>query len=182
MQPLEKLNQQILKCTQCPLWQSRQHAVPGEGNCKASIIFIGEAPGKQEDIEGRPFVGRAGKFLDEMIKSIGLTREDIYITNIVKCRPPENRDPKNFEIKACRPYLEQQIQLINPKIIVTLGRHALDWFFPDQQISKVHGQIFDFDSKYLIPTLHPAAAVRFQRWRKIIEEDFNIIKKILNKI
>ncbi|MCK4967508.1 MAG: uracil-DNA glycosylase, partial [Candidatus Aenigmarchaeota archaeon] len=138
---LDKIANEIVKCQKCPLGQQRTKAVSGEGYPNAQIMFVGEAPGKQEDLQGKPFVGTAGKLLDELILLIGLKRKDIFITNIVKCRPPANRDPLPQEIDFCLPYLERQIEIIQPKLIVTLGRHAMYQFLPDRfKISQVHGQ------------------------------------------
>jgi DNA polymerase len=182
MSKLNKIHREILQCQRCPLCQSRTHSVPGEGSAKANIMFIGEAPGKSEDEQGRPFVGRAGKLLDSLLNTAGLSREQVYITNMVKCRPPDNRDPKAEEVAACEPYLEQQIQSIKPKVIVTLGRHAMMRFLPGQSISRIHGKLHKIDGKTIYPTFHPAAALRFVKWRKVLEEDFKRMPEILNRL
>ncbi|RLE65903.1 MAG: uracil-DNA glycosylase [Thermoprotei archaeon] len=188
---LVKLEEEIKKCTKCPLHASRKNAVPGEGNPEAIIMFIGEAPGRNEDLEGRPFVGAAGRLLTNLIENIGLRREDVYITNVVKCRPPNNRDPKPEEIKACSPYLDRQINCIAPRIIVTLGRHSTKYLLEKngynfRSILKIHGKIYNIKIGYidikLIPTLHPAAALYNPRFVKILEEDFNRIKNEIRKI
>jgi len=176
---LEEFHQSIANCSKCALCQSRTQVVPGTGNPHASIMFIGEAPGKNEDIQGEPFVGAAGKFLNEMLAEIGLKREDIFIANTVKCRPPNNRDPLPEEIKTCLPYLKQQILLIKPKVIVTLGRFSMNLFFPDAQISKVHGQILMKDSLKVIALYHPAAALYNGGMRETLKQDFQVLKKFL---
>jgi len=135
MNTLKSINEEILSCQKCGLYKTRTHAVPGDGNMNADIMFVGEAPGKAEDIQGKPFVGAAGKFLDELLAEIDLKRSDIFITNIVKCRPPNNRDPQDNEISVCWPYLEEQVKLIKPKLIITLGRYAMNRFLPDLKIS-----------------------------------------------
>lgn len=187
MQTLEEISAQIKICKRCPLWKTRTNAVPGEGNEKAKIMFIGEAPGRNEDLQGKPFVGAAGKVLDEMLASIGLQRSEVYITNVVKCRPPGNRDPLPSEIKACSPYLEKQIEIIKPKIIVTLGRFSMEWVFKrfgllKTKISKAHGKIFEISHifvEYILPLYHPAVAVYNPEMKKILLEDVETLKKIL---
>lgn len=145
--------------------------MPGEGSPTASILFIGEGPGATEDKQGRPFVGRAGKLLDELLAAVPLKREDVFITNVVKCRPPENRDPQPDEVEACRPYMEAQIELINPRVIVTLGRHSLLRFFPEGRISKDHGRMFRWNDRILYPLYHPAAGLRSSTVMQAIRED-----------
>jgi len=145
------------------------------------VLFVGEAPGFYEDQQGRPFVGPAGRFLDELIASIGLRRDQVFITNVVKCRPPDNRDPLPGEMEACRKYLQRQIELIRPKIIVSLGRYSLAWFSPRDAISKVHGQARVKDSAYFIPMYHPAAALHAANMRHTIEEDFRKIPAVLEQ-
>lgn len=156
--------------------------VPGEGNPDAEILLIGEAPGSQEDKLGRPFVGASGKFLEEMLASINLRRDDVFITNIVKFRPPENRDPNEEEIKACLPYLLKQIKIIQPKLIVFLGRHSMNVFFPELKISEAHGNVFRRQGKVFLPLYHPAAALYNGGMRQILLEDFGKIPTILEKI
>ena len=171
-------------CRKCDLWRTRTKVVVGEGNEHADVMFIGEAPGYYEDQQGRPFVGPAGKFLDELIESIGLKRRDVYITNIVKCRPPGNRDPTEEEIRACLPYLEEQIRKINPKVIVMLGRHASNTIMSKYNIkfngiSQDHGKVFKISSlfgvKKLIPMYHPAAALYNPSLKEELKKDFKVI-------
>jgi uracil-DNA glycosylase len=156
--------------------------VPGEGNPDAALLFIGEAPGAEEDKQGRPFVGAAGRFLEEMLASIGLDRSDVFITNVVKYRPPSNRDPEPDEIEASWPYLEEQIAIIKPKLIVTLGRHAMNRFLPDQLISRIHGQPKRRDGRVYYPLYHPAAALYNGSMREVLLSDFSRIPKVLNKL
>lgn len=174
------------KCT-CALRETATQAVPGHGNPDADIVFIGEAPGKAEDKAGLPFVGAAGKFLNEMLASVSLNREDIYITNIVKYRPPNNRDPKPKEKSACRDWLLEELQIIEPKLIVCLGRHALNDFFPLEQISETHGKLLTqasskIPTKYFFILYHPAAALYNGSMREVLEKDFKEIPNIFKKI
>jgi DNA polymerase len=181
MSELEELHQRIAACPDCDLCRTRTHAVPGEGPPNAEVLFVGEAPGFYEDQQARPFVGPAGRFLDELIASIGLRRDQVFITNVVKCRPPNNRDPLPGEIDACRKHLQRQIELIQPRVIVSLGRYSLAWFFPRDAISKVHGQAKVRDGVYFIPMYHPAAALHAGNMRKVIEEDFRKIPAVLER-
>jgi uracil-DNA glycosylase family 4 len=181
MSELEELHRHIDSCPDCDLCRTRSHAVPGEGPPNAEVLFVGEAPGFYEDQQARPFVGPAGRFLDELIASIGLRRDQVFIANVVKCRPPNNRDPFPGEIEACRKYLQRQIQLIRPKVIVSLGRYSLAWFSPRDPISKVHGQAKVKDSVYFIPMYHPAAALHAGSMRRVIEEDFRKIPAVLDQ-
>ncbi len=176
---LEQLEEAVHACTLCPLSQGRTHAVPGEGPLNADIMFIGEGPGFHEDRQGRPFVGAAGQFLEELLASIGLTREQVYITNVVKCRPPGNRDPVPTEISACAPYLERQIQLIKPKVIVTLGRFSMYRYFPGASISKIHGQPKRVGNVLVVPMFHPAAALHQPKWRPLVEADFKKLPQFI---
>ena len=161
-----------------PLRES--NLVFGEGNIDCEAMFIGEAPGANEDRLKRPFVGRGGQLLDEMIKSIGWKRADVYITNIVKRRPPENRDPLPEEIEAYKPYLTRQIEIIGPKIIVTLGRFSMNYFLPDAKITRDHGRIFNIDGRIIFPVYHPAAALRSpEQMAGVLREDFKKLPKIL---
>jgi len=178
---LEELHQRIASCPDCDLCRTRTRAVPGEGPPNAEVLFVGEAPGFYEDQQARPFVGPAGRFLDELIASIGLRRDQVFITNVVKCRPPNNRDPLPGEIDACRKHLQRQIELIQPRIIVSLGRYSLAWFSPRDAISKVHGQAKVKDGVYFIPMYHPAAALHAGNMRKVIEEDFRKIPAVLER-
>jgi DNA polymerase len=169
---LEQLEEAVRSCTLCSLHQGRTHAVPGEGPPGADIMFIGEGPGFHEDRQGRPFVGAAGKFLEELLASIGMTREQVFIANVIKCRPPGNRDPLTDELSACEPYLERQIQLVKPKVIVTLGRFSMYRYFPGAAISKIHGQPKRVGSTLVVPMFHPAAALHQPKWRPLVEADF----------
>ncbi|MFA9262413.1 MAG: uracil-DNA glycosylase [Undibacterium sp.] len=171
----------------CTLRETATQAVPGDGSATAEIMFVGEAPGKNEDEQGVPFIGAAGKFLAEMLASINLKREDIYITNVVKYRPPNNRDPLPEEISACMPWLHEQIKIIRPKIIVTLGRHAMEHFIPGKKISEVHGQAFrrtfpDIGPQIFFALYHPAAALYNGGMRQTLIEDFKKIPKVIEKI
>lgn len=181
MSDLQQLYSVIATCSDCDLCNSRTHAVPGEGPPEAEIMFVGEGPGFNEDQQARPFVGPAGRFLEELLASVGLTRDSVYITNVVKCRPPENRDPLPTEIEACRKYLQRQIELIKPKLIVTLGRYSLAWFFPRDSISKVHGQLRQKDGVHFLHIYHPAAALRAANLRSLIIEDFRKIPEALER-
>ncbi|MFH1484197.1 MAG: uracil-DNA glycosylase [Chloroflexota bacterium] len=166
----EELAERVKACTDCRLSQGRNLAVPGEGK-DGSILFVGEGPGWHEDQMGRPFVGPAGKFLEELLGSIGLKREEVFITNMVKCRPPGNRDPLPDEIETCRKYLDRQIELLRPRAIVSLGRHSLARFFPGKTISQVHGSWRKEDSTIYFAMYHPAAALHQGSLRKVIQED-----------
>ena len=179
MSELTDLVAEVTVCTQCILSKSRLKAVPGEGPANADIMFIGEGPGFHENQQGRPFVGAAGQFLDELLKSIGLKREDVYITNVVKCRPPGNRDPLPEEIEACKQYLDRQIAIIKPKVIVTLGRFSMARAFPNAKISAIHGQPRKIDGIVYVPMFHPAAALHQPSLRKTVEEDFKQLPQIL---
>jgi len=179
MVTLEDLNAQIRTCQRCRLAKSRTLAVPGEGPLGAKIMFIGEAPGFHEDQQGRPFVGAAGQFLEELLASINLTRQQVFIANVIKCRPPNNRDPQPDEIEACRPFLEQQIALIKPKIIVTLGRYSMALAFSNATISRIHGQPKRVGDIVYFPMFHPAAALHQPQYRALIERDILKIPQIL---
>jgi DNA polymerase len=184
---LEKLNKKMLVCSACALRQTCSRVVPGGGSAEAEIMFIGEGPGKKEDELGQPFVGSAGRFLDEMLASIKLKREQVYIGNVVKCRPPQNRDPLPVEVVACWPWLLQQIKIIDPKLIVTLGRHSMERFLPGVKISEVHGtavqkNIPKLGVKTFYTLYHPAAALYNGSLRKTLLEDFKKIPKVLEKI
>lgn len=186
-QKLEKIHKKWFKKCECKLKDFATQPVPGEGNPEAKIVFIGEAPGKQEDKLGRPFVGSAGKFLDEMLGLIGLERGKVYITNIVKYRPPNNRDPLPEEKKECREWLLEELKLISPEIIVFLGRHAMTSFFPDLKIGDAHGKLLvksfsGFPAKHFFPLYHPAAALYDGSMREVLIRDFKKIPKVLNEI
>ncbi len=168
-------------CTSCDLSRTRTNVVPGEGNEHAQILFIGEGPGYNEDQQGRPFVGAAGKLLDELIGSIGLKRPDVYIANVVKCRPPGNRDPLPNETEACAHWLDEQIALIKPKLIVTLGRHSMAKFLPNQTISKIHGTPRKVGAVTVFPVHHPAAALYQQSLKETLLDDFKKIPALLKE-
>lgn len=179
---LNKLNTKILACTKCGLCKNRTQAVPGDGNPQAKLMFVGEGPGQQEDLQGIPFCGPSGKFLEELLAGIGLTRAQVYITNIVKCRPPNNRDPFEDEILTCTPYLEQQIKLIKPLVISTLGRYALNYFLPGQKISQVHGRALSKNGQLFVPLYHPAVALYKGSMRDELKQDFQTISQVITKI
>lgn len=179
---LEELNNQILKCEKCALAKTRINVVPGEGSSKAEIMFIGEGPGKNEDEKGKPFIGAAGKLLDKMLALISLKREDVYIANVVKCRPPGNRDPLPEEVEACRPWLDQQIEIIKPKLIVLLGRHSMDRFLPNQKISIDHGKPKRKSGQVYFPIYHPAAALYRNGLLEDLKKDFKKIPRVLEMI
>ena len=179
---LEELNNQILKCEKCALCKTRTNVVPGEGSSKAEIMFIGEGPGKKEDELGRPFVGAAGKLLDKLLALINLKREDIYIANVVKCRPPQNRDPLPEEVNSCREWLDRQVEIIKPKIIVLLGRHSMDRFLPNQKISIDHGKPKRLKGQVYYPIYHPAAALYRNGLLEDLQKDFKRIPKVLEMI
>jgi len=176
---LSELYEQIRDCQKCALAQGRNLAVPGEGPENAQVMFIGEAPGYHENRLGRPFVGAAGKFLEELLASINMRREEVYICNVIKCRPPGNRDPLPNEIESCQPYLDQQIELIRPRLIVTLGRHSMARYLPRASISKVHGQPTRLGGWVVLPLFHPAAALHQPKYRADIEHDILKIPEIL---
>ncbi len=180
---LDAIKQKIIKDKVTPeLAAGATQLVFGDGNPEAEIVFIGEAPGKNEDLQGIPFVGAAGKFLNEMLAMIGLKRSDIYITNIVKYRPPDNRDPYPEEKSAFMPYLESQLEVIQPKLTVTLGRHSLNCFLPDLSISQVHGQPKRYKGRVYLPLFHPAAALYNGAMRQTLIDDFALIPAIIEKI
>jgi uracil-DNA glycosylase family 4 len=172
---LKEVAVEVSTCTRCDLCKSRTRAVPGEGNPHAKILFIGEGPGLHEDKQGRPFVGPSGQLLQELLKSINLKREDVFITNVVKCRPPDNRDPLPAEIAACNDYLDRQIGAIQPLVIVTLGRHSMAKFFSGEKISAIHGRARKKDGYICIPMFHPAAALRTESYKIALREDFKKI-------
>src|SRR5579884_1501301 len=176
---LPRLCALIQNCPDCDLAQTRTHAVPGEGPETARIMFIGEGPGYYEDKSGRPFVGNAGKFLDELLARARLKRADVYITNVVKCRPPQNRDPMKDEIDACDKWLRRQIELLNPNVIVTLGRISMGKFLPGESISRIHGQPRRVGERTIVPMFHPAAALHQERYRSLIEDDFKQLPVVL---
>ncbi len=176
---LDQLESNIKVCTKCRLCETATNAVPGEGNCNAELVFVGEAPGAQEDLTGRPFVGRAGKLLEKMLEQIGTSRSEVWIGNIVKHRPPENRDPLPDEVAACSPYLAMQLDIIQPKLIVTLGRYALYHFYPEGKITRDHGNIIKVGKYNVYPVYHPAAALRNPQFAQALVADFKRIPDLL---
>jgi len=178
---LHQIAIEVAACTKCILHHSRKNAVPGEGPPNAEIIFIGEGPGFHENEQGRPFVGAAGKFLDELLASAGLKREQVFIANVVKCRPPANRDPLPDELDACSEYLERQIQAINPRVIVTLGRYSMARYLPNARISDVHGQAMHIKGHLIVPMYHPAAALHQPSLKTAVERDFAQLPEIIAK-
>lgn len=182
MENLEEIALLVNRCTDCELSQGRNKAVPGEGSPDAELMFIGEGPGYHEDRLGRPFVGPAGQFLDDLLMSIGLKREDVFIANMVKCRPPQNRDPSPAEMSTCSKYLNRQIELIDPKLIITLGRFSLARFFPGESITRARGKVREKDGRWIYPIMHPAAALHRQENRSVIVNDFKQIPQVLENL
>ncbi|MBI4337043.1 MAG: uracil-DNA glycosylase [Chloroflexi bacterium] len=179
MSALSELAKQISVCTDCPLSRGRTKAVPGEGPEHVDALFIGEAPGYHEDQQGRPFVGPAGKLLDELLGQAGIRRTDVFITNVVKCRPPNNRDPLPAEIEACSKYLDQQIELLAPRVIITLGRYSLAKFVPNETISKAHAKPRAWNGRMVFPMYHPAAALHNEGLRKYLFEDIKRLPEVV---
>ncbi|MEM0174227.1 MAG: type-4 uracil-DNA glycosylase [Sulfolobaceae archaeon] len=189
MNEIEALRNEVISCKKCNLWRTRKNAVPGYGDPNATIMFIGEAPGATEDEEGKPFVGNAGKLLTKMIQEVlGLTRDQVYITNLVKCRPPGNRDPTDEEIIACKDYLEREISLVRPKLIVTLGNHSTSYIFkkanlPYSSITRVRGKSYSVEilgiKITVFPTYHPAAALYNPKLQLELYNDFKRIRELL---
>lgn len=186
-QLLSEIEEKVKICQDCGLCKGRTLAVPGFGNAEAKIMFIGEGPGRDEDLQGKPFVGAAGKFLTTLLESIGWKREDVFITNVVKCRPPNNRDPLPEEVEACFKYLDAQIKIIKPKLIITLGRHSMARFLPGFKISDIHGQakrtksVFS-EPQVIFPLYHPAAALYNPGLRSVLMADFKKIPILIAKI
>ena len=186
-QPMQELEEKINVCRDCRLCESRTKAVPGSGSYGAKIVFIGEGPGKEEDLQGKPFVGAAGKFLNTMLKEIGWKREDVFITNVVKCRPPNNRDPLSDEVANCFKYLDTQLKFIKPALIVTLGRHSMERFLPGYKISEIHGQpkrvqgIFT-EQQVIFPLYHPAAALYNPALRATLIADMKKLPLLIDEI
>lgn len=170
---------EVRGCVACQLHRARKNAVPGEGPADAPIMLIGEGPGFHEDQQGKPFVGASGQFLTQLLASAGFKRDEVFIANVVKCRPPENRDPLPEEMQACGGYLERQIALINPKVIVTLGRHSMSKWFAGEKISAIHGKARKFGGRLIVPMFHPAAALHQPALRQTVEEDFRRLKDII---
>ena len=176
---LASLADEIRACTACPLHRSARQAVPGEGSAESGILFLGEAPGYNEDLQGRPFVGAAGQLLDQLLAGIGLDRSKVFITNVVRHRPPENRDPLPEEVAACHVWFERHLAVLKPKVVVTLGRHAMYKFFPGESISRVHGHARKKDGITIFPVFHPAAALHQPSLRADLQKDFEALAKFL---
>lgn len=180
---LKEISVEVSTCSLCELHHSRNVAVPGEGPENSEIMFIGEGPGFHENEQGRPFVGAAGKFLEELLAKIDMSREQVFITNVVKCRPPGNRDPQPEEVETCtKTYLDRQIQAINPKVIVTLGRFSMNLLIPNTKISNVHGQSFQIKGRLVVPMYHPAAALHQGSLRPVIENDFKKLPQLIAEV
>ena len=179
MDSLDDVARAVRACTDCPLHLGRTNAVPGEGSPSAELMFIGEGPGFHEDRQGRPFVGPAGQLLEGLLASIGTNRQEVFIANMVKCRPPDNRDPHPSEIAACSKYLDRQLELVNPKLIVTLGRFSLGRFFPGESVTRARGNLRQKDGRQIFPVLHPAAALRRPELRTTMVQDFGTIANVL---
>ncbi len=178
---VKELEMEVLTCQRCRLCQTAKQAVPGAGSAQAKIMFVGEAPGYYEDQQGIPFVGQAGKLLDKLLADISIKRAEVYITNVVKHRPPENRDPFPDEIKFCKPFLDRQLEIINPQVIVALGRFGLQYFFPDSKISADHGVPRFWGVRLVYPVYHPAAALRNPAVGRVLREDFLKLPEIISK-
>lgn len=181
VQELEQIGKEVSQCTKCELHYSRKLTVPGEGPPDAEIMFIGEGPGFHENEQGRPFVGAAGKFLEELLSSINLKRSDVFIANVIKCRPPGNRDPLPQELSACSEYLERQILAINPRVVVTLGRYSMAHYLPNAKISQVHGQAIRVRGRLIVAMYHPAAALHQRSLRPTIEADFAKLPELISQ-
>ncbi|MFZ3070981.1 MAG: uracil-DNA glycosylase [Anaerolineaceae bacterium] len=178
---IQSIRTQIQNCQECPLFVGRFKSVPGEGPATSQIMFIGEGPGYNENEQGKPFVGQAGKFLDELLAHAGLARSEVFITNVVKCRPPNNRDPEPAELSACRKYLDAQIETINPSVIVTLGRFSMARFINNGKISQIHGYPRKVDGRTIVTMYHPAAALHQPDLRQPLLDDFARLRKLLNQ-
>lgn len=176
---LARLNQEIVTCTKCVLSCTRNNAVPGEGPISPQIMCIGEAPGEKEDQQGRPFTGRAGDILNDLLARAGLNRSRVFITSVVKCRPPKNRDPRPEEIEACKPYLDRQLELLKPQLIATLGRFAMARWFPGQKISEIHGQVQEIGRIRVVPLFHPGAALHQPWYREAMAKDMEVLARLL---
>ena len=181
MNDLTRIEIEVKNCLKCILSKTRTNAVPGEGPNSANLMFIGEAPGFHEDQEAKPFVGKAGQLLNKLLAEYGIQRSSVYITNIVKCRPPNNRNPDPEEINNCQPYLLKQINIINPEIIIPLGNFSLKYFFPDSSITKMRGQLLNKGGKQIFPMLHPAAIFRKKEYFELFRKDISTLKTILEQ-
>ncbi len=173
---------QIKTCDACTLSKERTQAVPGNGSTDADIFFIGEGPGFYEDREGVPFVGRAGALLNRMLDGIGIRRDDVYVTNMVKCRPPNNRDPLPAEIESCKPFLDEQLNMVRPKVIVTLGRYSFSKFFPGEAISRARGKPRSWNGLVVYPMYHPAAALRNSKFHDALQRDFSALPELVREV
>ncbi|MEZ4768972.1 MAG: uracil-DNA glycosylase [Caldilineales bacterium] len=182
MSELDQIAAEVKVCQRCPLAKGRTNAVPGEGPPNAEIMFIGEGPGFHEDRQGRPFVGASGNLLEDLLAGIGMAREQVFIANVVKCRPPNNRDPLPAEIEACTPYLDRQEAVLAPKIVVTLGRFSMQRYFPGQSITRIHGQVKRKGDVAYVPMFHPAAALRNPQWMTAMREDFARLPALLAEL
>jgi len=186
---LNEVEAEVKSCRRCSLWRHRRNPVFGEGNPETGIVLIGEAPGRSEDLAGRPFVGAAGKVLDRMLSVAGLSRTDVYITNVLKCRPPGNRDPRPEEVEACTPYLDRQLRIIRPRVVVTLGRHALSyvlrWSKVRGSVSRLHGTVIELNAPFgnavLVPLYHPAVLLYRPAMREVFEEDARRLGKVVRQ-
>lgn len=178
---LDAIAREIAACQNCPLYKGRTRTVPGAGPVNADIMFVGEAPGFHEDQQGVPFVGASGKYLEQLLEQVGLSRREVFISNVVKCRPPGNRDPLRPELDACESYLNRQIEVINPKVIITLGRFSMAKYFPNGRISKIHGQPKRADGRLYYPMFHPAAILRNPRLRPEMEADMHRVVELIKQ-
>ena len=178
---LREIALEVQACTKCDLYKTALKGVPGEGDPNAEVMLIGEAPGFHEDRQGRPFVGASGQFLEQLLASVGLQRKDVFIGNVVKHRPLENRDPQPDEIAACMGYLERQLAIIDPKVVVTLGRFSMNYFFPGEKISRIHGEARRHGVRLVLPMYHPAAALHQGNLRRVVEEDFLRLPQVLGE-
>jgi DNA polymerase len=178
---LRKLYEQIKKCKRCPLYKTATNAVPGEGSADAKLMFVGEAPGRNEDETGKPFVGRAGKLLTRLIEGIGMSRAQVFITSVVKHRPPKNRPPKPLEVNTCKHWLNEQLTIVKPKLIVPLGRFGMEYFLPGETITSAHGRLFNQPRWNVFPVYHPAYGLRSTRALEAIKRDFKSLKAVLLK-
>ncbi|NCT55585.1 uracil-DNA glycosylase [bacterium] len=181
-----KINKAVLNCGQCRLCRTRINAIPGEGNITSKLIFLGEAPSSEEDSMGRPFIGKSGMLLNELIAKIGYNRREVWIGNLIKCHPPENRDPMVDEIRACSPYIDKQIDIIKPKVVVTIGRLAMEYYLPGKKLGEEHGKAFRVKNFIVFPVYHPSGALRNPAIKNILVSDFakipGLLKKDINEI
>jgi DNA polymerase len=182
MSEIDSIRSQVISCTKCSLSKTRTNAVPGKGNPKAEILFIGEAPGRNEDLKGEPFVGSAGKILSEVLESVGLSRDDVYITNVVKCRPPNNRIPLQEEKDACNQYLAKELEIIKPKIICIMGNTAYGSLLNGNSITKNRGKIIEKDGQRYFLTIHPAAVIYNQELKSVLKDDMKTLVETLDRL